>query len=151
MITDEERREIAEELRTRRDCNGFDECDECQELSLRLFDDTLALCGPEEAGAHRWEALADLIDRPTCRLELTAVETHGNTKVKIYECSRCGRTCEEIYGKYEHCPHCGAVVIDGTAHYVRKAGRLPDVWCDPVTPEVEATQACVHRRGSRDR
>lgn len=56
--------------------------------------------------------LADFIDRPTCRLELTDVETHGNAKVRIYECSKCGRTCEEIYGKYERCPHCGAEVID---------------------------------------
>lgn len=52
-------------------------------------------------------------DRPTCRLDLTDVETYGNLKVRIYECSECGRTCEEIYGKYERCPHCGAEVIDG--------------------------------------
>lgn len=42
----------------------------------------------------------------------TDVETHGNAKVRIYECSECGRTCEEIYGKYERCPHCGAVVLN---------------------------------------
>lgn len=52
-------------------------------------------------------------DRPTCRLDLTDVETYGNLKVRIYECSECGRTCEEIYGKYERCPYCGAEVIDG--------------------------------------
>lgn len=51
-------------------------------------------------------------DRPTCCLDLTDVETYGNLKVRIYECSECGRTCEEIYGKYERCPHCGAEVID---------------------------------------
>lgn len=50
-------------------------------------------------------------DRPTCRLDLTDIETYGNLKVRIYECSECGRTCEEIYGKYERCPHCGAEVI----------------------------------------
>lgn len=116
MITDEERRETAEELRTRCDCNGFDQCDECQELSLRLFSDTQALCQLEGGCTTRWEELADLIDRPTCRLELTAVETHGNIEVRVYECSECGRSCEEIYGKYERCPHCGAVVLDGTAH-----------------------------------
>ena len=63
-------------------------------------------------GTNYCEALSDLIDRPTCRLELTDVETHGNAKVRIYECSECGRPCEEIYGKYERCPHCGAVVTD---------------------------------------
>lgn len=113
MISDEERREIAEELRARHDCNGFDECDECQELSLRLFGNILTLCRLDNEDMRCWEDLADLIDRPTCRLELTAVETHGNTKVKVYECSECGRSCEEIYGKYERCPHCGAEVEDG--------------------------------------
>ena len=115
MITDEEYREIAEELRARHNCGGFDQCDECQDLSLRLFGDTLALCQLDGYGVSCWEKLADLIDRPTCRLELTAVETHGNTEVRIYECSECGRTCEEIYGKYERCPHCGAEVIEDGA------------------------------------
>ena len=58
------------------------------------------------------ETVADLIDRPTCRLDLTDVETHGNVKVRVYECSRCGRTCEDVYGKYERCPHCGGVVVE---------------------------------------
>lgn len=49
---------------------------------------------------------------PTCRLDLTDVETYGNIKVRIYECSECGRTCEEIYGKYERCPHCGTEVLN---------------------------------------
>ncbi len=112
MITDEERREIAEELRARHDCGGFDQCDECQDLSLRLFGDTQVLCQLDNYDTDYWENLADLIDHPTCRLELTAVETHGNTEVRIYECSECGRTCEEIYGKYERCPHCGAEVLE---------------------------------------
>lgn len=65
-----------------------------------------------EVENETYAALAAFIDRPTCRLELTDIETHGNAKVRIYECSECGRTCEEIYGKYERCPHCGAVVVD---------------------------------------
>lgn len=112
MITDEEYREIAKELRARHDCGGFDQCDECQDLSLRLFSDTQVLCQLDSYDTDYWEDLADLIDRPTCRLELTAVETHGNTEVRVYECSECGRSCEEIYGKYERCPHCGAEVIE---------------------------------------
>lgn len=59
-----------------------------------------------------FEKIANLIDLPTCHLDLTDVETYGNLKVRIYECSECGRTCEEIYGKYERCPHCGAEVIN---------------------------------------
>lgn len=57
------------------------------------------------------KTLADLIDRPTCSLDLTDVETYGNAKVRIYECSECGRSCEEMYGEYERCPHCGARVV----------------------------------------
>lgn len=113
MISDEERREIAEELRACSNCGGIEQCDECQDLSLRLFGNTQVLCQLDSNGVNCWEELADLIDRPTCRLELTAVETHGNTEVRIYECSECGRSCEEIYGKYERCPHCGAEVEDG--------------------------------------
>lgn len=55
---------------------------------------------------------AGVDSHPTCRLELTDTEIHGSAKVRIYECSECGRPCEEIYGKYERCPHCGAVVED---------------------------------------
>ncbi len=75
-------------------------------LDRRVYDSEVAIDACEAIG------IADLIDRPTCHLELTDVETHGNAKVRIYECSECGRPCEEIYGKYERCPHCGAVVVD---------------------------------------
>lgn len=111
MITDKERHATAEELHARHGCGGFDQCDECQDLSLRLFGDTQVPCQLGSCDTDYWEKLADLIDRPTCRLEPTAVETHGNTEVRIYECSECGRSCEEIYGKYERRPHCGAEVI----------------------------------------
>lgn len=50
--------------------------------------------------------------RQTCRLDLTDTEIYGNIKVRTYECSECGRSCEEVYGKYERCPHCGRIVID---------------------------------------
>lgn len=60
--------------------------------------------------AYYMESWSLSIDR-TCHLDLTDVETHGNAKVRTYECSECGRTCEEIYGKYERCPHCGARVV----------------------------------------
>ena len=75
-------------------------------LDRRVYDSEVAIDACEALG------IADLIDRPTCRLDLTDVETYGNAKVRIYECCECGRTCEEIYGKYERCPHCGAVVVD---------------------------------------
>ena len=62
---------------------------------------------------HIVELLVDLIDRPTCRLDHTDTEpaTDGYP-VRLYECSNCGRTCDEIYGGYEYCPHCGAEVAE---------------------------------------
>lgn len=106
MITDNERREVAARLRAnhRRDR-------ETQGTFIARM-----VKGSDTVTASYVcrlpERLADLIDRPTCRLDLTDVETYGNAKVRIYECCECGRTCEEIYGKYERCPHCGAVVVD---------------------------------------
>lgn len=118
MITDKERREVANKLRERTKhklAKG--------ESMQHMFSETLGVYRTYDYGefglvkeSETWKnivnLLADLIDRPTCRLELTDVETYGNIKVRIYECSECGRTCEEIYGKYERCPHCGAVVVD---------------------------------------
>lgn len=51
-------------------------------------------------------------DCPTCRLDLTDTEIYGNVKVRTYECSECGMSCEEVYGKYERCPHCGRIVVE---------------------------------------
>lgn len=103
MITDEERREVAEKMR------GYD-VSEFKESAIVPFLDCLGV------GYLNWrevlDSLADLIDRPTCRLVLTDTETHGKAKVRCYECSECGGACEEIYGKYERCPHCGCVVVE---------------------------------------
>ena len=118
MITDEERNEIVKHMRGQAEAWRLMMPD-IRMSDRRLTDSIHIAFGIDDIDATVYEtlgALADLIDRPTCRLELTAVETHGNVKVKVYECSECGRTCEEIYGKYERCPHCGAVVRDGTAH-----------------------------------
>lgn len=108
MITDDERREVASGLRRQVKILGsrMDAC-EFAHYGADVIDPDCELWW-DKMMLH----LADLIDRPTCRLELTAVETYGNIKVKIYECSECGGSCEEIYGKYAHCPHCGAEVID---------------------------------------
>lgn len=109
MVTDEERREAIENLR----CLSYMNRVRYKEEFYELLDETVM---EPDIGYHEmndvFERIADLIDRPTCHLKLTDVETHGNTKVRIYECSECGRPCEEIYGKYERCPHCGAVVLD---------------------------------------
>jgi hypothetical protein len=114
MISDKERREVAQELR-----NVFAPYGVPKSGYVSLPDvlDAVGIYYDEDVDVDAVTdvkdvvRLADLIDRPTCNLELTDVETHGNAKVRIYECSECGRTCEEIYGKYERCPHCGAEVV----------------------------------------
>lgn len=105
MITDEQRRRVAKRMYDAADGTVYKGNSFCAMLARM----TRTKKATRRDVIHR---LADLIDRPTCHLELTDVETHGNTKVRIYECSKCGRPCEEIYGKYERCPHCGAVVVD---------------------------------------
>lgn len=103
MISDKQRRAVAARMREimRQYPHGF--------LDNMIAQSILDVMGE---GVTIGETVADLIDRPTCRLDLTDVETHGNVKVRIYECSRCGRTCEDVYGKYERCPHCGGVVVE---------------------------------------
>lgn len=114
MISDDKRREVSRLLREefgQGQCHWPDlfrdmlaeilECDETLDDG-QLYDQMA-------------EKLADLID-PTCHLDLTDVETYGNVKVRTYECSECGRSCEEIYGEYERCPHCGASVVSGDGY-----------------------------------
>ena len=56
--------------------------------------------------------LADLIDVPTTVLDLTeATRTVHGEKVRGWECRECGQSCEEMYGGYEYCPHCGRKVV----------------------------------------
>lgn len=53
--------------------------------------------------------LADLIDphAGTCELELTW-GGQTNAHVRTYECSRCGKSCDSVWGEdYEFCPYCG--------------------------------------------
>lgn len=123
MISDEERRKVARQIRQldqRGRNNLFSTClncgkwlgavygdeDYCAE-KLQRFSDCLEI---KNALAAR---IADLIDRPTCRLDHTDTEpaTDGYP-IRVYECSNCGRTFDELYGEYEYCPHCGAEVVE---------------------------------------
>lgn len=65
-ITDKERHEIAEELRTRGACEGFDNCDKCCALSTKLFGDKWVLCHLDDQNVGYWKTLADFIDRRVC-------------------------------------------------------------------------------------
>ena len=110
MINEKERRQAVAELREA-STGAYRHVDSLDVIAGAVGVEIDGKFG-HEVENETYAALADFIDRPTCRLELTDTETHGNAKVRIYECSKCGRTCEEIYGKYERCPHCGAEVIE---------------------------------------
>lgn len=109
-ISDEKRREVAQKLRS------LDEyIDGMPSMCTKQEHDALALRAIRAVigKGDIFHLLADLIDRPTCRLDHTDTEpaTDGYP-VRLYECSKCGRTCDEIYGEYEYCPHCGAEVVE---------------------------------------
>lgn len=110
MITGSQRRRAVAELRTA-STGAYRHVDVLDVIANSIGVD-IAGKFDYEVEKEIYAALADFIDRPTCHLDLTDVETHGNVNVRCYECSECGRPCEEIYGKYERCPHCGAEVVD---------------------------------------
>lgn len=96
MPTDEERREVAAKLR---------------DIAVRTnpswpaLMEALGTPGRAVTVTH----LADLIDPTdeTCELELTW-GGHTNAHVCTYECTRCGKSCDNVWGEdYEFCPYCG--------------------------------------------
>ena len=102
MISDKERRDVAEGLR------GLE--GECVPLAYVLDELGVDCDGADVPKAHV-ERLADLIDRPTCRDE----DGFGRS----FSCSACG------YGAWTYddsccdpkdfsfCPNCGAEVVHG--------------------------------------
>lgn len=96
MPTDEERREVAVKLR---------------DMAVRANPSWPALM--EALGTPGRSVtvmyLADLIEPTveTCELELTW-GGQTNAHVRTYECSRCGKSCDSVWGEdYEFCPYCG--------------------------------------------
>lgn len=55
----------------------------------------------------------ELADMKTTVLDLTETTrtVHGE-EVRGWECRECGQSCEEMYGSYEYCPHCGRKVVE---------------------------------------
>lgn len=104
MVTDDQRREVAQELRklTAPGCIRYAEefYEELREIVARDLD------GSFEGVAN---SLADLIDRPTCTMtykpEWSGDEIYPTT---AYQCSNCGCVVNE--GITEYCPDCGCRV-----------------------------------------
>ena len=105
MPTDAEHREVAENLRNLTIGRSI-------QYKEQFFDELAeVVVGFEDY--HDFyvvlEKLADFIDPhvETCELELTW-GGHTNAHVRTYECSRCGKSCDSVWGEdYEFCPYCG--------------------------------------------
>ena len=104
MITDDERRETVENLRHLSYMNRV----RYKEEFYELLDE--AVMEPD-TGYHEmndvFERIADLIDRPT-------TTRHGKFKTKYGRETPCCEVCGYSIGdmRWNHCPKCGAVVID---------------------------------------
>lgn len=117
MISDTERREVAERLRfCARETNGTGDFS----MYLRHWvnadgeqeGNPFTVQANRKSAERTLEKLADLIDRPTCR-------NLSPKPADVLLCSECGEhvdiayveTCDEYHAKY--CPHCGAEVVVG--------------------------------------
>lgn len=115
MPTDDERREVAEKLRERTKKPMGKSMQRMFTETLGIYTHNICWMDPDKA-TSRWDVivnyLADLIDRPTCRIGYVPGSADRS-------CSACGATFST--GTYqggdheEHefmfCPNCGAVVV----------------------------------------
>lgn len=116
MITDEERRRVAQNLRSSRyrlkpvpsGKQFMSMVRAASELELAHEMNYLTQSG--------FERLADLIDRQTCRNIYAETEKVGGCE-NGFKCSECGNTVEDyegyrISGEFNFCSKCGAEVIE---------------------------------------
>lgn len=110
MISNEKRREVAQELRKQAAyCDGS-----LSEWWQRLQDTVTGevdFADPKET----FEAIADLIDRPTCRNIYD--EDEDGACANGFQCSACGHVVEDyegyrVHGTWNYCPNCGKEVLD---------------------------------------
>ena len=104
-INDEKRREVAQRLREVEtlEYDGDEWCDEGDVLNaLGLYNDgDPSSCDPDKVAF-----LADLIDRPTCKIEGTYDDEYG-----IYDHLTCGHVAMRQWPEPTNCcPNCGAQV-----------------------------------------
>lgn len=105
-FTNEERREVAENLRSMVDYD----C-RYKEQFYELLTETVMNDWEFHSFRDTAERLADLIDRPTCHLE-------WNDLMGCWECSNCGETWGNSYDEddnkpyFKYCSKCGADVIE---------------------------------------
>lgn len=121
MISDKERRRIANELREAASAKGK------RSGSMELMLSKLLGIAKQDRGvfgqpvdvAATWRdvyrSLANLIDRPTCRNIYAETEEVGGCE-NGFKCSECGNMVEDcegyrVSGEFNYCSKCGAVVV----------------------------------------
>ncbi len=80
------------------------------------YEAVCSVLGREETRTQWEESLAELIDRPTCRIV--------NNRY-FYGCSRCGWA--NPFGVIRYCPNCGAEVVEEVA---TKAKTVEEIYHD---------------------
>lgn len=122
MISDKERRRIANELREAASAKGKRSGSMERMLSkmLGIAKQDRGVFGQPVDVAATWRdvyrSLADLIDRPTCRNIYAETEKVGGCE-NGFKCSECGNMVEDyegyrISGEFNFCSKCGAEVIE---------------------------------------
>ena len=98
MISDDERRAVAARMREimRDDPHGW--------LDIMVGKAVVDVMGD---GEKIGETVADLIDRPTCRICATDHEYEDSVR-----CDRCRMTFRRPWEPFKYCPNCGAEVKD---------------------------------------
>lgn len=98
MISDDERRAVAARMREilRDDPHGW--------LDAMVVKSVFDVMGN---GVAIGETVADLIDRPTCRICATDHEYEDSVR-----CDRCRMTFRRPWEPFKYCPNCGAEVKD---------------------------------------
>lgn len=120
MISDNERREVAEKLRERTKKPMGKSMQRMFTETLGMYAHNICWMNPDKA-TNRWDVivnyLADLIDRPTCSIKR---ESRNGYPTTWGVCSRCGaivnaeRAVSNVteYLPTRYCPNCGAEVMD---------------------------------------
>ena len=111
-ISDKERRRAAAELREA-STGAYRHVDALDVIAGSIGVEVAGKFG-HEVERETYAALADLIDRPTCRNVYDESKT-GACK-NGFECSECGGVVEDgegwlVNGTFNFCPECGASVV----------------------------------------
>lgn len=121
MISDKERRRIANELREAASAKGKRSGSMERMLSklLGIAKQDRGVFGQPVDVAATWRdvyrSLADLIDRPTCRNVYD--ENEMGSCINGFECSEYGNTVEDyegyrVNGEFNYCSKCGREVVE---------------------------------------